>query len=323
MEVQWEEFKNFVDGRGCSIQFIEMGGNYCMEAFSGNFKVSCQITTDPSNAETAEFNSTYKPSANAPLVATTGSGVPKVAAYEPEGSSTTIVSHNFTDKCSWYQGSVKVTAETLSTSDDLTFTSAKTHWIDLENGRLYDEDNIMLSCGNEYKPKIYVNGTIQTSGYTVNPVNGSVTFSSSQAGNAVTATYYYADKSWYIIRPKEGKILSIKTAEVQFCSDTVLNGAFLFEPWFNHPVYGWIAVPGGKISYKNFKDFISACNGGQGLIPAIGDVTSDVHVFPFNYARPRPVKYSDNVEIRVYVQNHVPAGGQYATATFYVTIEDE
>jgi len=60
------------------------------------------------------------------------------------------------------------------------------------------------------------------------------------------------------------------------------------------------------------------------MIPAFDNLTKDVHVFPFDYARPKPLKYSDNAEIRVYCKDHLPVSeSEFATATFYVAIDDE
>lgn len=258
----------------------------------------------------------------------TSTGLPKVSIYEPEGASSTIISHGFSDKCSWYQGAIQVTMGSLNNSG-LVYSDPnnKTHWIDLEHGRLYDEDNIMThsSPANKYKVKVYVGGILVTTGFTIDYTAGTVTFASDPAG-VVTASYWYADKSWYCIRPKVGKILSIKAAEVQFSANTNLvpAGAFVFAPWFvGHPVYGTMEIPGQRIVYKNAKDFISACNGGQGVIPKWGELTEDVHVFPFNYVRPKPIKYSEYIEIRVYCSAHEPIAGEFATATFYVTIDNE
>jgi len=251
--------------------------------------------------------------------------VDKVSSYEPEGPGATIVSVNFADRCSWYQGAIQVTDAILSNTG-LVYSdpNSGTNWIDLEHGRLYDEDNVMLASANTYKVKVYVANVLITTGYTINYDLGTLTFGIQPIG-AVTASFWYADKSWFKVRPKIGKILSIKAAEVQFSKNTTLtnSGAFVFAPWFiNHPTEGTKEIPGQQIKYKNFKDFISACNQGQGLIPAIGELP-DVHVFPFNYARPKPIKYSEFIEIRVYCANHIACGGEYATSTFYVTIEDE
>jgi hypothetical protein len=256
----------------------------------------------------------------------TTTGITKVSTIEAEGEAATIVSHNYADKCSWYQGAIQVTGGSLSTSDNTNYfdPNAKTHWIDLENGRMYDEDNIMAESSNAYKVKVFVDGVEQTSGFAIDYVLGKITFESPVIGVAVTANYWYADKSWYRLRPKAGKVLSIIAAEVQFSKSTTLPSAFVFEPWFvDHPLYGTMPIPGKQICYKNGKDLISACNEGQGLIPAWGELTEDVHVFPFNYARPKPVKFSENIEIRVYCKSHQATGGEYSTASFYVTIEDE
>jgi hypothetical protein len=250
----------------------------------------------------------------------TSEGLTKVSVYEPEGTGATIATHDFSKKQTWYQQSVQVVGQALTSSDNLTFQSPHTFWIDLTHGLMYDEDNI--NVGGMYNPVIKIDGSIQTTGFTINYVTGAVTFSSPVIG-IVTANYYYATTSYYVLKPKLNQVLAIKSAEVQFTTDIVIGKPFVFEAWVNHPTYGMIPVPDTKICYKNFRDFITACNEGQGLIPRIGDLQNDVHVFPFNYARPKPVKYSQGTEIRVYISDHTPIVGEYATATFYVTINDE
>lgn len=256
--------------------------------------------------------------------AKTTQGLPKFSMYEAEGGAATIISHGFNDKCSWYMGSVQVIKGPMSNTE-LVYSdpNSKTHFIDLEHGRLYDEDNIMLQTSNKYKVKVYVDDVEVLSGFTIDYVLGNITFDEAPTG-VVTASYHYADKSWYCLRPKSGKVMSIKAAEVQFSSDAQINSPLVFSPWFvDHPSYGTMEIPGQQIKYKNAKDFISACNEGQGLIPAWGELTKDVHVFPFQYARPKPVKHSDYIEIRIYCEDHNAVTGEFATATFYVVIDDE
>jgi len=259
----------------------------------------------------------------------TTTGFPVVSMREAEGGAATIVSHNFADKTSWYQGSVQVIGGNLINWGTLVYSDPnnKTHWIDLENGKLYDEDNVMAAFGNKFKVKVYVDSVQVTSGFTINYEVGTITFNSAITG-VVTASYCYAGNSYFSVRPRTGKVLSIQAAEVQFCQGITLPSPFIFAPWFvGHPTYGTMEIPGQQLKYKNFKDFISACNEGQGLIPRIGDIQKDVHIFPFNYARPKPIKHSEYVEIRVYCANHTSVnyepGGQYATVTFYVTIDDQ
>ncbi len=251
----------------------------------------------------------------------TSDGHQKVAIYEPEGGSATIVTHNFDDKCSWYQYA-RPHNEILQGQggENKVFKGTKTHWIDLENGRMYDEDNIMQQNQYRWKIKISVDNVLQTSGYTVNPVTGTVTFIEAQTGT-VKAEFYYADKSYFGLRPRSGKKLSIKASEVQFGINSKLQSPFVFEVWTTFGVP--FAIPGSQIVYKNSKDFISACNEGQGFIPKWGDMEEDTIVFPFNYARPKPMKASQGVEIRVYCRDHEQVPGTYTTATFYVTIDGE
>jgi hypothetical protein len=64
MDVNWTEFKKFVDARQCSIQYVEVNRNYWMKAISGRFEIECFIPTDPNNEETAVFLASYQVAAN-------------------------------------------------------------------------------------------------------------------------------------------------------------------------------------------------------------------------------------------------------------------
>jgi len=322
MNILWTEFKNICNDRDLNIQKLNGDSAYYLEAWDGprHFRSSILIS-DPKNTDQIDFEDNYLPNINKRIVNKTSDSKTKVSVYEPEGESATIVSHDFTDKCSWYQGSLAITNETLESITTTNFKSSKPYWIDLQNGRVYDEDNI-ATITPSYIPVVKIDDVVQTSGYTIDYVLGEINFNSPVSG-VVKASYHYSDKSWFVIKPKIGKILSIKSAEVQFSSNVQLTSPFYFEAWVNHPTYGMIPVPGTRIVYKNAKDFISACNEGQGLIPKWGGLLHDVHVFPFHYARPKPLKYSQNVEIRVYCKTHEPILGEFATATFYVNVDIE
>lgn len=249
------------------------------------------------------------------------SSLPKMATYPAEGDGATIVSHNFADKCSWFFGSEAVIGEQLTESNGV-YSSLNPYWIDLTHGRLYDEDAI-LGENPEYAPKIYVDAVEVTTGFTINYPAGTVTFDSPPVG-VVTADYHFADTSYFRLKPREGKILTIQQAEVQFSKNAQVLSPFVFEVWGPFgPSATMVPVPGTRIAYKNAKDFISACNEGQGLIPAWGELTQDVHVFPFKYTRIKALKYSQGLEIRVYIQDHQAIPGELATGTFYVGVDSE
>lgn len=321
MKMIWSDFKSICESKLLAIQMTECEVAYRLFALDSNFKYETSFFKDSEDG--ADFIANYLSEVNKPIDQKTSDAKQKVSAYEPEGDSATIVSHDFTDPCSWYQGSLAATdaALTFIANSTYSFQAPNVNWIDLQNGRLYGEDNI-LAQNPTYAPVVKVAGVTQTSGFTIDYKLGRVTFASMPSGD-VTTSYRYADKSWFIIKPKAGKILSIKSAEVQFSSNVVIDNPFYFEAWVNHPQYGMIAIPGTRITYKSAKDFISACNEGQGLIPKWSNLQNDVHVFPFHYARPKPLKSSEAVEIRVYCKNHTPIVGEFATATFYVNVDTE
>lgn len=322
MKIIWSQFKSVCTSRTLNIQMSESEGAYYLEAWDGPKKYTSSVQkSDPTNSDQDDFEDNFLINVNKPISNKTTDSKLKVSNYEPEGSAATIVSHCFADKCSWYHGAATSTSEVLSPTTARIFQSAHTHWIDMEHGRAYDEDNLVLEDPSLI-PKIYIDEVLQETGYEIAYETGVITFDSDISGE-VTADYKYADKSWFIIKPKLGKVLTIKAAEVQFTHNVTLQDHFIFEAWVNHPTYGMIPVPGTRIAYKNARDFISACNEGQGLVPKWGELANDVHVFPFHYARPKSIKYSSGAEIRVYCKNHNPVLGEFATATFYVSIDNE
>lgn len=266
----------------------------------------------------------------------TSRGILEVAVGESEGSSATIVSHNWCDKTSWASGSIEVVTQVLTLVSVNSYKyQTKTHWIDLEHGKLYDEEAIMAKAPiNKYRPKIYIDGVlkvenfknlmgeVQVRDYSINYAAGVVNFTNVTSG-VVTASFYYADKSYFIVKPTTGNILTIKTAEIQFAKNIVIDSPFVFEVWVFHTgLQQMVPYPNSAIVYKNVSDFMSASNEGS-VIPAWGGMANDLIVLPFKYVRPKPVIYSSTAEIRVYVRNHQQVVGEMATATFYVVIDPE
>lgn len=61
MEVSWAVFKDFVDSRGVSIQWVELDSTYYLKAFYGPFEVSTNIyKLEPEGSALLEFESSYK-----------------------------------------------------------------------------------------------------------------------------------------------------------------------------------------------------------------------------------------------------------------------
>lgn len=248
-------------------------------------------------------------------------GYPQVAVVKPEFSASTKVSHDLTDRTTWYQQSTQVTGETLTDSGDgLTFDGANANWIDLENGKLYDES--VINDGT-YDVKIYIDDVLQSSGYTVNHSAGSVTFDSSQSGNTIKADYHYENGSTWTLAPTSGKLLQIEHAEIQFSKNISVDAHIYFEVWAYNPYDLPNKVMVRQTTYKSVKDLIAAGNLGQGYIPAIDVLTQDVVVFPFNYVSLITLKSSQGAELRVRVKDDTEFGGEWGVGTFYVISRDE
>lgn len=251
----------------------------------------------------------------------TPTGRTQVSVYEPEGSAATIVSHNFSDKTTWWMTAPLITMETLTLVTQTSFSTSHPFIIDLTHGKCYDEDTATIADPTLI-PKVYIDDILQITGYSINYRAGVITFTTPIIG-VVKASYKYAINSYFSLKPKAGQILSILKSQVQFSSDCLISSPMIFEAWIDITDVGKVAIPGTKIKYKNEQDFISACNGGQDIIKAWGSCLLDTYVLSFNYARPKPIKSSNKVEIRVYVQDHIELTGALANGTFYVATESE
>lgn len=281
--------------------------------------IDAGYSQEQNDADKANYLASYAAKANRSIEQrTSAQGIIRAAIHKPEGSSATKVSYDWCDKCTWYQNSIRITDETLTTSDSLTFDSAHAAWIDLTHGRLYEED--LFIAGREIVVK--VDDVVVTTGFSVDYTTGKIVFDATQSGT-VKASYNYATTSVWTLGPTTGKIMHIEHAEVQFAKDVAMNSPMTFEIWVYHPSGNGTKVLYQRITYKNEKDIINAANLGQGSIPRFGNLPDDILVFPFDYATIKTLKYSQGAELRVSINNDVKLTGSYATITFYILSQDE
>lgn len=68
MEVTWPIFKDFVDARKVSIQWIDVNDHYYLKAFDSSFSISCSIyKLDEDGTYKAQFEASYKALGNKPM----------------------------------------------------------------------------------------------------------------------------------------------------------------------------------------------------------------------------------------------------------------
>ena len=271
----------------------------------------------------------------------------KIAPEPLSGSKFNLMSVNWCDMCSWYEGSTKVTDETLSDSGNgLTFNSAHSFWIDMKHGRITGEDNI-VSSNNKWTVSVTsdeVAKTESTAGttngdYQVNYEDGKIVFNSSQSGKAIKATYWYAVSGSFTIKPMTGKKIKILYVEVQFSADIILNDTMIFTPYGYAGVFAPQYVPTpyaasdliplqAPAKYKTRDDYVNESNGTYPLILAFGGSgwrgsTQDVITLPWKYLTKTELYSSAGMEIRISMESNAVQGGELATATFYCISESE
>ena len=261
----------------------------------------------------------------------------------------TIISPDWTDPTTWYSTAAWETGVVLTdTGDGLTFQSPHTNWIDLRGGKLTQGHQIWP----EYQFDVKVDGVSQPVNdlngnggvCTVDAAAGTVTFSSPPGGQ-VTADYSRMVDSTWIVAPEPGKKLTIRAVEVQFSSDVVLTTAAVFAPYGLVEVFApQMAVSGGgqipdgtKIAlkerrYERMYNYIDEAQRAYPTIPPLGGpgwrgFTKDVHVFrwPYvdGYGSPITLYSSMGMELRIYLEGHVPFQGERATVTLYARSQDE
>lgn len=253
-------------------------------------------------------------------------GAIPVINLKPEDSSFTLATHDFCDKTTWFTNSVGMVDETLTTSDDLTYSAVNDFFINVIDAIINRQD-----LHQDKAIVIKVDDVVVTSGFTINHRNGEVVFDIAQTNKVVKCSYHYATNSEWIIGPSEGKTMIIEHSEVQFAKDVEINTPLRFEIWAGNPYYaveghpyqGMPKIPYSNIQYNSVRDLINEANLGTGFIPKMGDMPDDILVFPFNYISVKAFKYSQGAELRIRAVNDLELTGSYGTATFYLLSKDE
>lgn len=254
-----------------------------------------------------------------------------------------VVTHNYCDPTTWFQGSIRVTDEVaIDSGDGLTWNLANVNVIDMTHGKVYDEDHSKLGESHQYAVVVTVDAVsvseqppfVGTGGdYTVDYAAGTITFSSSQAGSTILVSYSYAGDSISTLTPSEGMTLLVEYAEVQFSddvelTDTLVNGidgyVEVFAP--SLAVSNGGPIPDGTLieldrwNYKTIDNVIEEAVGALPKIPAFGTnarKSTGRNVFPFRYNSAKALISSHGLRSKFLCENDIPLGGERVTITFY------
>lgn len=269
----------------------------------------------------------------------------------PGSDSLTYITHDFSDRTTWYQRSVAVSDETLTDSGDhKLFTSANPWWVNIDSECLtYDwgrvpERNSSFTNRSVRRVVVKVNDVVVTTGYTVDFAAGTVNFVADQTGNTIKASYYHTNgvnrrSEWLLAVPPTMAIL-LDYVEAQFSKDVSFTTSMFIEAWaggnqvpdatipevygdFDQETYD-MGFGQNKSEYRGARDFLNICtNRASQVIPAFGGLTQDVLVFPFDYQIITPFKNSDGFVLAFALKDDVPYTGELATVTLYTQILPE
>lgn len=355
----WPELKEVISNKNLKLQYGETEKSYNLFAIDtpiiylcsifkdGFFPSVCDQTEEENTAWRTDFEANNKNISNQPLLKRQPDGSFWVVPTGREGSETIQSTVNYADKCTWWQSSVRITDETLTDSGNgLTFTSAHPFWIDLEHGRCFDEDELQKEAEHLFKVVVKVNGVTQTmrepfettgGDYIVDYETGTITFSSSQTGNTVTASYNYAGDSCFVLKPLPGRTIDVDYVEIDVSVDVVMNDTIRFE------VFGWVQVfapqlwdgydPPGPLPtnylipiqttrYKTIRQIKQESIGCSPKMPPLSSGNnrgnnSDWVTLPFRYGAIRRLWASKGMELRISLEHNRAFEGDNATATFY------
>lgn len=356
---RWTEWKQVYANKNFAFQYEESVDKYFIWGYDGPEVHLCEIwksvvpdaavsgsyTQIQNDTDKIDFETNYKSKGNEPINSKSSdrSFIVDVSLRKgaPGTDSLTIVTHDFSDRTSWYQNSVKVIDGTLTDiGNGLTFQAAVgvRNWINIDSPKLtYDHNKLLLRDGTfgkeeEYRVIVKVNNIIaDKSTYTINFIDGSITFSTTKAGSIVTATYYHndgiANRSDFLINPPVGQMFRIEHVEIQFSRYLQFPTQVTLEMWaggtlatygdFNDTLYN--AGYGQQRSvYRGHRDLINWCNNQYPVIPACGDLTQDILVFPFKFLVAVDMKSSQGTMFRVHTVNDIPLTGELSTATLYM-----
>jgi hypothetical protein len=266
-------------------------------------------------------------------------------------------SPNWCDKTTWWAQSVKVIDKVIGVGDDTKKTfilEADYPVIEIGRGKVTDDHRLLDDNGDDYVVKVKT-GTA-TGGYTAlterepfedaggdywidydNPGTDGTSIHFAVApttGDDIVVTYHYCPtdtsghSAWYF-KPPAGKKWVIDHVEAQFTEDIELTDTVVYQPWINHPTYGWIPVPGEpELRYYSAHDYDDYVIGSLPEVPAWGGSgkrgrQSAARIVQWDYDASIVLLSSLNVAVRIWTRHDRAMSGTRVTITIYAMEEDE
>lgn len=247
-------------------------------------------------------------------------------------SSRSFVTPDYSDKSTWYFDAARITDETASTSDQITYVFGSDRIV-INLDRISDRNDWQTR-----KVEVKKNSVVITSGFSIayndaSPQQSRLVFTSANAPeDVILVSYSYAQSSKFELSPAAGKIIKFAYVETQFSVGTVLSDRLRFELVLNNTSTGNTDYVAGFYEYYNAKDYMNKGNHGFVVAP-FGELTKDIIVLPWDYQSGYTLKpVGDDTtnpsngefnKIKIYLKNDIPyTNTEIATGTFYCFYEN-
>lgn len=316
-EQEWSVFKT----RDGILKYRDLGSYYILWKNDDDIVWKCELKKDDS-AETAEFEDDYKTAADSnakKYIARSPDDLPLYTSIKNfSWNSTSRVTHDYSDKRTWYYSSTALTdASCTDTGDQTTY--------DLPTGLICPyliSDRDLL--GTTYDWVIKEDGSTVTN-YTVDYANHQITFDSARSGT-ITCTGKQQNGSAYDLIPSSSKYWLVDYIEIQVSVDSTFNDTLIFELILNNISTSYNDVVVGKTTFNGARDLLNKSNYGNSF-PKFGELTKEVVILPWNFVTGYKI-YPSSVTVNPYknefnklrcrmANNNIMSDCEVATATFY------
>lgn len=290
----------------------------------------------------------------ADAVSKTTDGRLRVAVEKTDLVKVEYYTVDWTDPTTWYpQATRHPDVEAVNSGDNLTYDLVgHSNLIDLYHGKVNQEDFKLDGDGYSYRVSVVVNDGAtdnpmtekdphtDVGDYTVDYVNGSITFDSAQnPAHTVKVTFHKATSSRYDIIPPPGMVVFIEQIEAQFSSDMGMTDSVYFQPvgpveifapqLVDNPYPAGTMIPlQDPLVYKTMRNFQTDCYRAYPTYPALSPSTwrgtqNPTIVFDWDYLGATPIHSNLGMEVWVYLEHDTPFTGEYSTAAFYCTMQED
>jgi len=262
----------------------------------------------------------------------------KIAIQARTGKEVLYHSHDYSDRSTWFQESVRVTAgpapdQAAGAGTSFGLSQAV---VDMTHGKLTYENTYVSDQKAEnpgdphgYAVVVYKDGVAQTervpfasSGgdYTLDYETGIITPTSPWPGAVVTVDYSRVGSSGFTIAPDPGYVLHVEGGAFFYADPVTLNDTIIYEVLVGPVVVGVLKT---IKTWRNVQELGAAFYGPIPAQPGPRGTNAPLHVVKVDFLTQRDIRSSQAMSLRVRLENDQPVTSDRAVIRWDCTVETE